>query len=257
MILDYVLCDPTGNITVLVLTPVPIDRQADIAARIMSPGGVPCEQVGYLTLPPAGPASLRMMGGEFCGNATMSAASYIALTNGAKPGDSLTVPITVSGAQGVLDCAVTVNDGYCTGSVSMPRVTGVTEKGGVTRVDMDGITHFVIRSALPDDEAVSLLRRLSSSVATDAVGLLQWDGTFMKPLVYVRATDTRVWENGCGSGSACLGACLAYLEGVNERVTRVAQPGGVITVHTRAAEYGYQTTITGNVKVGKVRQIKI
>ena len=93
--ISYAVMDPTGNITILVKTPVPAAAQPDCAARLLAaePAG---EQVGFLS--PGGDGadlSLRMAGGEFCGNAAMSAAAYFCARRGDR---ERTVRVRVSGA---------------------------------------------------------------------------------------------------------------------------------------------------------------
>ena len=64
--LQIVKISPTENMTVLVETPVPGARHAEIAEKLMAYGGVNCEQVGYIEPPrdPAARARLQMMGGD-------------------------------------------------------------------------------------------------------------------------------------------------------------------------------------------------
>ena len=85
MKINYALLDPTGNITILATTPVPVSRQPLAAAALMEQEPS-CEQVGFVQFDPADSAgryacarhlSLRMAGGEFCGNASMAAAAYL------------------------------------------------------------------------------------------------------------------------------------------------------------------------------------
>lgn len=94
MKLRFVKMNPTGNTTVFVLDPVPVPDQAKTALALMAPSVLGGEQVGFVSLAPtegppgAGPAcggpgptiaaSLRMMGGEFCGNAARSLGAYLA-----------------------------------------------------------------------------------------------------------------------------------------------------------------------------------
>ncbi|NLG78683.1 MAG: hypothetical protein GX492_02495 [Firmicutes bacterium] len=94
MRLRFVKMNPTGNTTIFVLDPVPVPEQARIALALMDPSVLGGEQVGFVSLssegepPRAGPArggpgpeiaaSLRMMGGEFCGNAARSLGAYLA-----------------------------------------------------------------------------------------------------------------------------------------------------------------------------------
>ena len=81
MELEYTVWDPTKNITLLVSTPVERGAQAETAARLMA-ARPQVEQVGFLE-PAAAPGAelrLQMMGGEFCGNASMSAARSSAVS---------------------------------------------------------------------------------------------------------------------------------------------------------------------------------
>jgi diaminopimelate epimerase len=50
----------------------------------------------------------------------------------------------------------------------------------------------------------------------------------MRPAVYVRATDSLVFESSCGSGSAALAAWETRNAGDGESVLAVKQSGGVI-----------------------------
>ena len=119
--LSCCILDPTGNITALVEGDVPVSRQPETAARIMRLRPE-TEQVGFVRMRGADHAEesaqdtegqnetlnsgiqvrLRMAGGEFCGNASMSAAAlYRYRTGGAYPAGSDTwasVSLAVSGA---------------------------------------------------------------------------------------------------------------------------------------------------------------
>lgn len=99
--IKYHVMDPTGNITILVETPVEEASQPFIAAELMQ-REPDAEQVGFLTLSKQSAddrkfcdIALRMAGGEFCGNATMSAAAFYAARNSMQEG---TVTVRVSGA---------------------------------------------------------------------------------------------------------------------------------------------------------------
>ncbi|MBQ6399514.1 MAG: hypothetical protein IJI21_05265 [Clostridia bacterium] len=73
----YVRLDPTGNLTCLVLDPVEKAEEPGITARLM--------------------------GGEFCGNAAMASACYLAERDGMRAGEVL---LEVSGAEGPVHCGV-------------------------------------------------------------------------------------------------------------------------------------------------------
>ena len=83
---------------------------------------------------------------------------------------------------------------------------------GLARVDLPGITHLVApMDGLSREEIQRRIRQWNGEIRADALGVLRWDEAAgrMEPIVYVPETDSAVWERGCGSGTAALGAYLA------------------------------------------------
>ena len=82
--LRYCILDPTGNITALAESPVAHGDQPAAAEAIMR-RHPEVEQVGFVRFgaDAAGglAGELRMAGGEFCGNASMSAAALFLMRN--------------------------------------------------------------------------------------------------------------------------------------------------------------------------------
>ena len=76
MKIDYCVFNPTNNITVLVETPVMPEQYSIIAENIMKIEPT-AQQVGFVN-----DHSLYMAGGEFCGNASISAAALCYMRNG-------------------------------------------------------------------------------------------------------------------------------------------------------------------------------
>ena len=258
---QYVKMDPTGNITVLVTDPVPREEQPELAGRLMADPSVGGEQVGFLERPedPACRIHLQMMGGEFCGNATMSAAAWMMMTDG-QDGER-GIPMEVSGADGTLICRIrTAEDGW-EGTVRMPAVlecmtTDLPWRGEgyhLIAVRMEGITHLILNGRIDcDEEAEAMLKAWSHAYQEDAVGLLQWneEQQSIRPLVLVKAAGTLVWESGCGSGSAAIGAWKALESGNPVTVTEVSQPGGMIRTEVRTeGKQIREITITGKVRL--------
>ena len=247
----YVTLDPTGNITCLVLDAVAAENKPRVTAALMER----CEQVGYLEKPRTEEARARltMMGGEFCGNASMGTAAWLAREDGLAPGEKAGIQLEVSGAENVLKCRITAEKDGFTGEVGMPRALSVERNadGSMTEVRMEGITHLIRTGGeLTAKEAEALLLREAEKTEADALGLLQWDREkrFMRPLVWVRKTGTLVWETGCGSGTAAIGAAEALENGNGTTVTEVNQPGGraevTVTVKDgRAAEILLKGTV--------------
>ena len=81
MNISYYVLDPTSNITILAETPVPVELQPSVASRLML-AEPEAEQTGFLSHEPGCDIALRMAGGEFCGNAAMSAAVIAATRKG-------------------------------------------------------------------------------------------------------------------------------------------------------------------------------
>ncbi|MCR4706569.1 MAG: hypothetical protein K5746_01350 [Clostridiales bacterium] len=258
----YVNLDPTGNLTCLVLDAVEQAEEKEVTRRLMEE----CEQVAYLepaTLP-GSRARARLMGGEFCGNAAMAVACYLADRDGIAMGETRTVPIEMSGAPGILACTVKAVGDSFTGTVPMPPVRGIRRIEGedypLAAVALDGIAHLILAGPpFPEDaEAERMLRRLAEERPEDAVGLLLWDGekNNMRPLVLVKGSGTLVWETGCGSGSAAMGAFLAQEKEQGTAESSVLQPGGVIRVSAACRNGAVESlSITGRVRLGEEKTL--
>ncbi len=239
MTIHYQKYSPTGNITLLVTTPVPRALQPRLAARLLD--GVGGEQVGFVepASDPRCPARLQMMGGEFCGNATMSLGAMLARSAGLPDGGGTDLLLEVSGSAEPAPCRILRDGEGWIGTVRMPLPTAVTaitldtDAGPLTAplVRLPGIAHLFLPFDGPDE--AELRRRLPAwnrTVGADAIGALRFDpdALSMDPLVYVPSAGTLVREHGCGSGTAAAGCMLALAAG-RDTEAPIRQPGGVIT----------------------------
>lgn len=231
----YALLDPTGNQTILVESEVPPECQPSVARQIMDLEPE-AEQAGFVRARPGG-ISLRMAGGEFCGNAAMSAAALYAFENGIAEG---TIPVTVSGTPDPV--AVTVSalpDGRMKGRVEMPRPVSVGEEdlpGGMRApvVRFHGISHVILESPLDRETAERLAPVWCRGLNAESAGIMMFDreAGSLVPLVYVPTAGTLFWENSCASGTTAVGAFLAAKEGSVSLDLR--QPGGTLHVESDA-----------------------
>ena len=249
----YSIFDPTGNITALVESVVPEKDQPSVAAAIMA-RHTAVEQVGFLRLPAGGgerPA-LRMAGGEFCGNASMSAAALWALRRGFNGGKC---SLRVSGAESAVSVRLRrETEGSFAAAVHMPPAGQIMEKecvisgrrGGLSCVYMEGITHAVITPASPffalkdaPAAAEEAVRELCGSLGAACLGLmfLEGEGALRRltPLVYVPLSGTLFWENSCASGSAAVGMLLARQSGKAIDLT-LEEPGGELRVESNTVK---------------------
>ena len=268
--IQYCIFDPTGNITALVETAVDIADQPAAASRIMElePD---VEQVGFISYaedPEAGgvPVSLRMAGGEFCGNATMCAAALFAIHKDLQGGTApVQIKVKVSGTTAPLTVSLERQDAFSFSSaVDMPpalrigtvnlqtsAAAGAVESGSAGEtgailslpiVEMEGISHIIIEPdsgffGIKDDPAFaeSMLRNWCGVLGADCLGMMfLGEGEEFRPLtplVYVPGADTMFWENSCASGSAAAGMYLAAKTGSPVDVT-FEEPAGRFRVES-------------------------
>ena len=264
MLLHYTVIDPTKNITLLVTTPVQRALQPQTAAWLLR-HEPQAEQVGFLEPSDAAPARLQMMGGEFCGNATMGLGAWLCRRDKLPRGVTHDFLLDISGAAAPVPCAVTpVAHGYLA-TVEMPLPEKMERRAFPTGdgelslpvVFLPGICHIIAPQGTVDRaQAEELLRHWSGTLPGEAVGLILLDEarSTIDPLVYVKPTDTAVWERGCGSGSAAAACYLTAKRGTQQCLS-IRQRGGTIAAVT--AWDGVQVTqvhITGSVAlVGEKR----
>ena len=257
MRVTYSILNPTGNLTALVETPVEETRQPSLAAALME-HCPEVEQVGFLS-----PGTLRMAGGEFCGNASMSAAALFLLRGGRGEGrDPERVHLRVSGAGDPVEVRLW-RESSCSfrAGVRMPRPLDLTERafsfgtaaGVLPFARMEGISHLLVESGSPffgllEDRAAAgqAVRQWCGELSAQGLGLmfLGEDGRLI-PLVYGPGSGTLFWENSCASGTSVAGMLLAQRRG--EPVSLVlTEPGGELRVESTP---GGDTWLYGRVEL--------
>ena len=240
MDLSYILADPSGNTTAFVLTPVDSGQYGPVARSVMAHLGA--EQVAFVH-----DGRMDMMGGEFCGNASRSFALWQALHT--EDGRSLRPfsgqrqeTVTVSGAPSPLSVTIRGEETVLYAAIEMPlplRVLPLEQSllGRCTLVEYPGISHILLEDYAPQDTDVANAKALLSQLSAESgcFGLLYLSDNRMRPLVYVRDTDTLIWESSCASGTCAVAAALA-LRQKQTLSLELFQPGGSLiakaTVHT-------------------------
>ncbi len=249
--LHYYKCNPTENMTILVTDPVPPLKRAVIANRLMAETHLCAEQVGYVTFRNGqeegqeAHATLEMMGGEFCANATRSLAAVLAFNGspGISQADDQQYLLKVSGVKKLVQCSVSPLEGEALylASVDLPlpltvqhlQVEHDNREVEATLVAFPGITHLVVDDTELSDKK-AFFRDTMNQLAgrkDEALGIMFYNTQthFVTPLVWVRDTDTLFWERGCGSGTAAVGVYLAHKNRQSVTVD-IRQPGGVLSI---------------------------
>lgn len=105
-----------------------------------------------------------------------------------------------------------------------------------TIVEFQGIMHLIIEihDNVSKEEFFNIVKEDFKYKEYDAFGIMfsNIENYSMIPLVYVKATDSLVWERGCGSGATAMGIAVSY-EQKREVDIVVKQPGGELQVTTK------------------------
>lgn len=106
MEVKFIKASPTENMTLLIETPVAREKQLAVAERLIAYGSVYAEQAGYIEEAenPAAEKRLQMMAGEFCGNASLSLAAWLAQKKNLQIGEKTEITLEVSGAEELVRC---------------------------------------------------------------------------------------------------------------------------------------------------------
>jgi len=251
MKLNFIKVNPTENMTVFVVDPLPRTKYFEIANKIMNYNNIYAEQVGFIERPALkdsnASARLQMMGGEFCGNASRALAAVAVnrgYTNVTEEKGKYIVPLEVSGLEEVIYCEVEQQDSNAYEvAVKMPlqksmREIEVEYNGKVYKgiiVELYGISHAVF---FTEDRSLKegFFEKVKSEIKDfnyDAFGVMFFNERekFMTPLVYVKDTESLIWERSCGTGTVALGAVLSYLNKSNIEM-KINQPGGQVEIVT-------------------------
>jgi diaminopimelate epimerase len=229
MKVNFVIVNPSGNTTALILNALPREVYPKIASKMMKSGNFAIEQVGFIERPifPNALARLHMMGEEFCGNASRGLASWLVerqfLGINAKQGSrGLIVPIEVSGHRGVLTAIVnpypSKKKTYHV-EISMPLPLWIRQKplketgSSFTLIGFEGIVHAVVLDSSPSENQFQIFKKeiYEELGETKALGVMFYNEStnFLTPVVYVREVGSLVWESSCGSGAVAVASLLA------------------------------------------------
>jgi len=256
MKLNFIKINPTENMTVLILDPLPRSKYIEIANKIMNYNNIHAEQVGFLEKSQKNDErigiKLHMMGGEFCCNASCALAAVLVNRNHhtvRNVGDRHLVKFEVSGSNEDISCEVISKGNSKTYEAKIKMALHESiEKFDLSFenkvysgyiVKFPGIAHYVVEGVYEKDRKEFFQEFLKESKLDnfEAIGIMFLDSEsmFITPLVYVKETNSLVWERGCGSGSTAVGIVKSYLLKKNFEVD-VHQPGGTLKINVHQSD---------------------
>lgn len=243
------MADPAGNRTAFVEGDVPADRYAAVGAALLKDPDLRAEQAGFLCPPTMGShGRLQMMGGEFCGNAARSFGLLIGLREGLHPGD--TIPIEISGSSSVLNVLLEENGAW----ISMPlpeeiidiEVPGSNGPLHYPAVVLEGITHVILENVKPSEKlAHAVIEQAAAITHADAAGAIFVTNGSMTPAVWVKETNSFVWESSCGSGTLAATIWLGREVKNGSFYQELKQPGGTLKASFTITDGHYTETRLG------------
>lgn len=233
--LKVVRADPSGNVTLFVLTPVDRGLHADAAGKLIAAlPEMKVEQVGFASVPLMGTAArLEMAGGEFCGNAARAWGMWTAAGCVPRPER---VRIEVSGCNHPIAVDVDWAEGTARTEMPLPLAVRPVPEFGGTLVHLGSIAHLVVWDEAPSREffhrAEPAFKGMAGLEAYGVIFLNRLDAAGearLTPFVKVPSVGTLFQEGSCGSGSLAAAVAESVEVRDGEFRRRYVQPAGALT----------------------------
>lgn len=251
--INYKVCDPSGNITILVTDEVSKEKRIEVADKLLKlePTG---QQVGFIS---KGDAScdleINMAGDEFCGNAMLSGAALYKQSHS----DTDIVRIKMSGAKDVIDVTVLLDGEQYIATAQMPmpdmyehRTFAYAGKEYRTfLVNFDSMVHLVMLDRLNDDDIKPAIKQWNDELQCDALGIMDYDEdtSVLIPAVLSNNGSFFCFESSCASGTTAVAIYLA--EKYKSEIEReIKEPGGVLKINSKPGGY---VVLTNTVRISE------
>ena len=242
---------PGGNNTALVMGTNYSSEEKKSINEVILISNPRIEQVGFIN---SNKPELQMAGGEFCGNATRSAAFYYLQK---KPGK---LQIKVN-SKDIINAGVYENgDAWCEIPLYQGKDAIVKKEEGIYQVKMNGMVSVVIQEQVSKrylkdktklkEVAMQFIDKYSLR-DNEAVGVMFVEKKRhleIHPVVWVRDINTLYYETGCGSGTTATAMVEAVLAGQSKKI-EIMQPSGLAIIAEITVEEG---NVTKAVISGKV-----
>lgn len=256
--IKFVKMNPNKNATIIVLNDYPREKYAILSKELMRLESVYAEQVGFIEKATDTQAycRLHMMGGEFCANAVASLCTYLAYEEKIEVGEKTQCKLEVSGSKNLIECETQrLSKGY-RARITMPlpfeiREGSLTYRGQDIKfgiVEYSGICQAIVYDEFQNEQSKLLAHHIlnhgmKEDYATKGVTLFSNKSLNILPLIYVKETNTEIWENSCGIASASLAVYMAYKQ-AKDITINIAQPSGDYVCAHAAYDNGFIHRVT-------------
>ncbi|MBE6034732.1 hypothetical protein [Aminipila sp.] len=266
--LSVIIANPSGNITIFVLTPIPKSQYSLIANKLLSINHFKAEQVCFIkemNLDTNIQGSMEMSGLEFCGNASRAFALLIAKQHGLTGLNY--IKVSVSGSPQPLNVLVNPSLNRAEISMPLPRNIEILKNqnpsclNSASLIEFDGIIHIILQDIPASQE---IFQDIKASIMKThnpaALGVMFYDTEKkqMIPIVYVRDVDTTYFEGSCASGTTALCISLSQNHQNGVYMFRVSQPAGELIASVEKQDNKInKITIDGKVSISEIQTITI
>ena len=251
---EYIKVIPGGNDTALVLKKDYTPEEKIAINNAILENDKTIEQVGFVDN--NNEPELQMAGGEFCGNATRSAAFYY--LNGKKG----KIQIKVNNKDFINAGVYENKSAWCEIPLYHGKDVFVEKENGIYQIKMNGMVSIVIQPDIAKEYLVDKTKikeiavrfiKKYQLIENEAVGVMFLEKTDMlkiHPVVWVRDIDTLFYETGCGSGTTATAMVEAFLQKKSQKL-EIIQPSGlaIIAEITYENEKVTNAIISGQIKM--------
>lgn len=240
--MKYKVCDPSGNITILVIDEVAKENRIEVAEKLLKlePTG---QQVGFVSFSDdTCDLKIDMAGGEFCGNAMLSGAALYKQCYGGQD----IVRVKMSGAKGVIDVSVDEQNGTYIASADMPAPDRYEYKTMIFKdkeyrtflVDIGSIIHLIMIDVLEKEDIEPAIKEWYRELDCNALGIMTYDEERSELVPAVLSNDGTFfcYESSCASGTTALAIYLATRDNCEVK-QEIKEPGGVLKINSKPGGY--------------------
>ena len=205
--IKYLLVDTAGQVTAVVVTKVPRLKQSDVSKMILKKNKT-TEQVLFIERYP-NKYRLQMMGNELSINGSLAGLFVLEKAYNIKK-----IKVEISG----LDLPIKAT--ICNNTTEAYFPLSIFKQYKSKTVSLAGISYLLIplNRSVPEfiQKSKLLLKVKAKTLTIPAMGIIFFKKGYIKPLVYVKDTNSFIWESACGSGS------LSYY--IYSGISKIKQP---------------------------------